>query len=483
MKKVLGVIIVLLLLGGLLSMCSEDNGRQAKEANGLTQEATLSSKPETVSTPSSKPTTVPSPTPSLKPTPTSMPIPSSKPTSTPTPIPSTKPEPISTPMPDNENKPDRNGFDELTNVTETVGPLSFSVPDYWKADDTTPESFYATVKEDERTDQGAVLIIFALQFDSPMSFDIVKETAESGKLADIIQGVFPQLFENASTIEYELYESDAVKGFIYDWLFEVSELPAKGYCIVFPEESTNSLYLTFCVELNTYYSYLADCLRLIESCKENDPNLDAIYPDPSFEPAPSSSEVASIEVTVEKTELFVGEVTSAFALVMPEDAENEKVVWTTSKPSVVTIDDRGRITAVGVGTAFVFATAQNGVVGSAKVTVESNRTDYTVSVTFSQGGDYIGNEWRYVYFINDTPFICGDYSLTIGETLTLSARFTEEDTWPDTGEASVTHEVTEEMVKNSFTVSFTVYVTENGGRNKGKSAEFKVTFSFKKKSE
>ena len=69
----------------------------------------------------------------------------------------------------------------------------------------------------------------------------------------------------------------------------------------------------------------------------------------------------------------------------------------------------------------------------------------------------------------------------VGETLSFYAQFTESDDIPDVGSATATHTVTEEDVINGFEVSMDLYVTENAGRNSGKTAHFIVTYKFSPK--
>ena len=57
-------------------------------------------------------------------------------------------------------------------------------------------------------------------------------------------------------------------------------------------------------------------------------------------------------------------------------------------------------------------------------------------------------------------------------------KITESDDNPDVGQASKTHIVSESDFENGFSVEMDVYVTENGGRNSGKSAHFIVTYEF-----
>lgn len=83
-------------------------------------------------------------------------------------------------------------------------------------------------------------------------------------------------------------------------------------------------------------------------------------------------------IKVEKIELQMSEVTVAkgdtlhfSATVYPEDANNTAVNWTSSDPSVLTVDKEGVVTAVGGGHATITATAADGsdVSASCEVTV------------------------------------------------------------------------------------------------------------------
>ena len=73
----------------------------------------------------------------------------------------------------------------------------------------------------------------------------------------------------------------------------------------------------------------------------------------------------------------------------------------------------------------------------------------------------------------------GDFAVAVGDTLYCYAVFTEDDDNPDVGEASTTYTVTEEDITYGFTIPMDLYVTENSGRNSGKSAHFIVTYMFR----
>ena len=103
-------------------------------------------------------------------------------------------------------------------------------------------------------------------------------------------------------------------------------------------------------------------------------------------PEPGEVEVESVKVTVNKTELKVGETTTAKAVITPDNATDQTVSWTTSDESVITVDKDGQITAKKIGKANVIATASNG--KTDKVYVPFQRTElfclYRVGFTHSQ---------------------------------------------------------------------------------------------------
>lgn len=68
--------------------------------------------------------------------------------------------------------------------------------------------------------------------------------------------------------------------------------------------------------------------------------------------------------------------------------------------------------------------------------------------------------------------------LSLDESVYVYSEYTEDDSKPDVGEASVSHYVTEDELINGFEITMDLYVTENAGKNSGESAHFIVTYSF-----
>lgn len=76
-----------------------------------------------------------------------------------------------------------------------------------------------------------------------------------------------------------------------------------------------------------------------------------------------------ITVTGEKTTLWVGENASFSAEVLPEDTTDKSVTWSTSDEKVATVDETGKITAIGAGKCDVIATSVCGT-AEGKIAVE-----------------------------------------------------------------------------------------------------------------
>ena len=85
----------------------------------------------------------------------------------------------------------------------------------------------------------------------------------------------------------------------------------------------------------------------------------------------------------EKDFLFVGESTELIYEVLPEDTTDKSLVWSSSNEDVLTVDESGKITAVGAGTAEV--TAKSAVVdASCKINVEVRQQANEITLDISE---------------------------------------------------------------------------------------------------
>lgn len=106
-----------------------------------------------------------------------------------------------------------------------------------------------------------------------------------------------------------------------------------------------------------------------------------------------SSNQLTESITLDKTavEMYVGdEPVTLTATILPETTTDKTVTWTSSKTSVVTVDDEGNITAVANGTATITATAKDGSGKSATCSVTVKTHVESVSLNKSEVALYNG---------------------------------------------------------------------------------------------
>ena len=70
--------------------------------------------------------------------------------------------------------------------------------------------------------------------------------------------------------------------------------------------------------------------------------------------------VKGIKFDISEWELSVGEAKQLIATVLPEDATNKDVTWTSSNPNIATVDENGNIKALSNGRAIIEAKTEDG---------------------------------------------------------------------------------------------------------------------------
>ena len=97
----------------------------------------------------------------------------------------------------------------------------------------------------------------------------------------------------------------------------------------------------------------------------------------------------NVTITLDKATLALKENATA-ALTATVNPANSTLIWTSSKPSVATVDEKGNVTAVGVGTATITVSTLHGVTATCTVTVTEiegvglNKTDTTLKENESE---------------------------------------------------------------------------------------------------
>jgi uncharacterized protein YjdB len=99
--------------------------------------------------------------------------------------------------------------------------------------------------------------------------------------------------------------------------------------------------------------------------------------------------VTGVTVTPSVLTLKQGTSASLSAVVLPDDATDQTISWSSSDSSIASVDSDGNVTAVNVGTATITATTNDGgYTSSCVVTVEPST--YRVTVITSRGGSVLG---------------------------------------------------------------------------------------------
>ena len=74
--------------------------------------------------------------------------------------------------------------------------------------------------------------------------------------------------------------------------------------------------------------------------------------------------VAYIKLNKISASIYIGNTDTLIASAQPYNAVNKTITWTSSNPSVATVDNKGKVTAVAVGTAVVTASNSDGSVSA-----------------------------------------------------------------------------------------------------------------------
>ena len=81
--------------------------------------------------------------------------------------------------------------------------------------------------------------------------------------------------------------------------------------------------------------------------------------------------VDSVNLNKEKLELSIGETEELIVTILPKNATNKKIMWSTSNEKVATVDDNGKVTAKGEGETTITVKTENGKEAKCTVKVKS----------------------------------------------------------------------------------------------------------------
>lgn len=118
--------------------------------------------------------------------------------------------------------------------------------------------------------------------------------------------------------------------------------------------------------MKRFLSFLA-LAALLFSCEELKPD----GPDPTpTPPAPTTISVSSVSLSPSSLTLTEGDKETLSATVLPDNATDKTIEWSTSDATIVSVDENGKITAVKAGTATITVkTKDGGKTATCKITV------------------------------------------------------------------------------------------------------------------
>ncbi len=118
--------------------------------------------------------------------------------------------------------------------------------------------------------------------------------------------------------------------------------------------------------------------------------IDAIDIDANGELLPYEIKTESISLDKSSIDLEVGQTDKLTATVLPEDAANKKVIWSSSNESIAKVDENGNVTAVKEGQATITAKVENtDLTATCEVNVskleEENKNNAILSISLVNG--------------------------------------------------------------------------------------------------
>jgi fibronectin type 3 domain-containing protein len=112
-------------------------------------------------------------------------------------------------------------------------------------------------------------------------------------------------------------------------------------------------------------------------------------------PYPPGTAVTGLTLDINSATLMVGETMTLIPTVSPAEATNKNIIWTSSDPSVLTIDSTGRVTALKKGDAVISATTEDGAFTVTCSTTIINRIEVpTGELAVSQDYDEVKISWK-----------------------------------------------------------------------------------------
>ena len=158
--------------------------------------------------------------------------------------------------------------------------------------------------------------------------------------------------------------------------------------------------------------------------------------------------ICSITLNQENVDMTVGEDLQLEAIISPDNATDKSVTWSSTNETVAFINENGLVTAVGSGTCFIKATANDGSGKSAscKITVAKNNKLTITDVTQCKGGRGLMN-----VLLTDEETILGfQFDLQLPDGVTVATDDNGKLMASLTGNATNTHSISSNKISESL---------------------------------
>ena len=177
-----------------------------------------------------------------------------------------------------------------------------------------------------------------------------------------------------------------------------------------------------------------------------------------------------------------GQSISLEAEVKPEKGTYKLILWSSSDPETISVDNNGVVTGLKVGSATITATSINGVKGEAVISSLGEEVSFAVYPSYSiNENNSIGWDFRLGTIAIDKQEVAygGTFTTRVGKQITCSFSVVEEDAdYDDEGYFVQSTIVPNVAVGSGFNLNGTIFITENSGRYSGNSAKASGQMNF-----
>ena len=179
-------------------------------------------------------------------------------------------------LPNEDPRPQRNGFNQSTNLNVRAGDYIISVPSYWEYEQTGDKSEDLFQRYAETNGKSAMIQINSkTNTKNPITFEELNSEKES-----IINAFLKSLDnDSAKCTNSGLYESNNIKGIYFDFTLTMRETGVQGITVIFPSEKDKKLiFIVLMVSENTEYRYDEDFYKMLDSIKKSEDTAQTSVP-------------------------------------------------------------------------------------------------------------------------------------------------------------------------------------------------------------